>query len=456
MTSTASLSRTSSNRSRLSRRSVLGLLAAGGASVGAGCTRGYGQVSGSVPDQYRKRLHLVAWHSFGSTNGGETLDKLVKKFNRSQSDIYLEAQYQGGYEQSQQKLSAAIVGHQIPDLAILSEVTWRQMHLADALEPLENYFDSELKPDDYIEEFIKEGTVKGHIWWLPYARSTPLFYFNKSIFKSAGLPQRAPHTWDEFRKWAPEIKKVKAGGQHTMPLALNGGNSAWFFQCNMWEWDAHFSKGLDITLDQSNGISAANWMTEFIRRDNAAYLTSDSQTDFGNQAAAAGMLSTASLAQINDLAKENKFEVGTGMVPKHDKFGCCTGGSGWGVMAKTSRKRKQAAFEFLKFLAKPENAATWTIETGYLPIVKKAQQDPRLVHLMKKDPNFTTSLRQLPKCKTQDLARLIIPDSSNFMDRAFEQLYSSGQSPRKSFGQLADKLRKKADLMEDKYRSHYK
>ena len=78
-----------------------------------------------------------------------------------------------------------------------------------------------------------------------------------------------------------------------------------------------------------------------------------------------------------------------------------------------------------------------------------------LVKLMAEDPNFSTSLRQLPKTRTQDLARLVIPDASNFMDQSFETLYSSGISPKKSFDQLAKKMRRKAALLEDNFRAHY-
>jgi len=30
---------------------------------------------------------------------------------------------------------------------------------------------------------------------VPYARSTPLFYYNKDHYAAAGLPDRAPETW---------------------------------------------------------------------------------------------------------------------------------------------------------------------------------------------------------------------------------------------------------------------
>jgi sn-glycerol 3-phosphate transport system substrate-binding protein len=440
--------------STFSRRGALGLLGAAAIGAAAGCARDYTQVDGAVPAKYRKRQHLIAWHSFGGTTG-EALVKMINAFNDSQDEIYIEGQYQGSYEETQQKLSAAIIARQIPDLTVLSEVTWRAMHLADALEPLESYFDNELSPDDYIEQFITEGTVKDHIWWLPFARSTPLFYFNKSVFAKAGLPARAPKTWDEFQEWAPKIKKVDAGNGKVMPLALDGGYSAWYFQGNMWQWKAHYSNSLDIELDSQRGIAAATWMANFIRKDKAAYLSAKSSIDFSNQAAAAALMSTASLAQTTELAKSSKFELGTGFMPEHDQFGCPTGGSGWGIMAHAPKSRKQAAFEFLKYLGRPENSASWTIATGYLPIVKQAQKDPRLVKLVAKDPNFSTSLKQLPKTKTQDLARLVIPDASNFMDESFETLYSSNISPKKSFDQLAKKMRRKAALLEDNFRAHY-
>ncbi|QDP97905.1 ABC transporter substrate-binding protein [Microlunatus elymi] len=440
---------------KFGRRGLLGLMGGAAAAMATGCSRDFSQVGGSaVPGKFGNRVHLIAWHSYGGSTG-KALQTIVDAFNNSQSDVYVETQFQGSYEDTQQKLSATIIARQIPDLTVLSEVTWRAMHLADALEPLNDYFDDELQPSDYIDQFIEEGTVKGKIWWLPFARSTPLFYFNKSVFTKAGLPGRSPETWDEFAEWAPAIKKVTVGKSNVMPLALDGGYSAWYFQGNMWQWKAHYSDGLDIQLDSPEGIAAATWMADFIRKHKAAYLSAKSSIDFGNQAAAAALMSTASLAQTTELAKASKFDLGTGFMPKHDQFGCPTGGSGWGIMTKATTERKQAAFEFLKFLGRPENSASWTMATGYLPIVKKAQQDPRLVELVNKDPNFSTSLRQLPKTKTQDLARLVIPDASNFMDESFETLYSSNIAPEKSFAQLAKKMRRKADLLEDNFRAHY-
>ena len=445
---------------QVTRRHALGLF--GAAAAGAwtlglgGCNRDYRQASGgSVPPQYANRLHLVAWHSFGG-NLSTALAELVEDFHASQNDIYVELQFQGAYEASQQKLAAGIIAKLIPDLAVLSEVTWRQMHLADALEPLEGYFDSTFSPDDYIQQFITEGTVQGHIWWLPFARSTPMFYYNKDVFASAGLPDRAPDTWDEYLEWVPQINKVPLpSGGTVAPLALAGTYSAWVFQGNMWAWNASYSDGLDIKLDSAEGLAAGQWMADFVHQAKGGYLTANQQIDFGNGVAAAATMSTASLTQTAQLAQAAKFDMGTGFLPAHESFGCPTGGSGWGILAAAPDVRKQAAFELMKFLGRPENSATWTIASGYLPIVTEAQSDPRLVELVEKDPNYSTSLKQLPKTKQQDLARLVIPDASNFMDDSFELLYSSSTSVEDVFGRLARKLRSRGGLIEENYHAHY-
>lgn len=442
---------------RLPRRTVLGLIGGAAAVATTGCAREFRQASGgSVPAEFASRKHIVAWHSFGG-NLEKALNQLVDEFHKSQSDIYVELQFQGSYEASQQKLAGAIIAKQIPDMTVLSEVTWRQMHLADALEPLEGYFsDAGISTGDYIKQFIDEGTVQGHLWWAPFARSTPMFYFNRSVLAKAGLPDRGPKTWDEYLEWAPDITGVTSpsGGQ-VSPLTLGGGYSAWYFQGNMWQWKGNYSDGLTIKLDEPAGLEAGQWIVDFIHKAKAAYLSANNQIDFGNGAAAATLMSTASLTRTQQLADASKFDLGTAFLPAHEAFGCPTGGSGWGIMTAAPDDRKKAAFEFISFLGKPENSAFWTIVSGYLPIVKAAQKDSRLVDLVKKNPNYSTSLRQLPKTAPQDLARLVIPDASNFMDNSFETLYSSNASVEDVFGRLAKKMRTRGGLIEENYHAHY-
>lgn len=438
-----------------SRRGFLTAAGLTGAALVSGCGDGrFRQTVGVLPDKFHDREHLVFWHSFGGANL-EVLNALTDKFNQSQTDIYVENQFQGSYERTMQKLATAIVAHQIPDMVVLSEITWRKMHLADTLEPYDDYFDDDLRPDMFIDQFIDEGTVQGKLWWMPFARSTPLFFFNRTLFQKAGLPAGGPESWEQLREWAPAIMRQKTRAGHARVFALTSQYASWYLQSNIWTWGGHYSQDLDVMLDSEQNIAAGQWMVDFIRKDGAAYLSQKMDQDMGTGVAAAYLGSTGGLKQATELAKGGGYEVGTAFLPQHDgNFGCPTGGSGIGVLRYAPTSRKKAAWEFLKFLARPENSAHWTVATGYLPVVKAAQREPELIKATK-DPNYMTALRQLPKTKPQDVVRPVVSNVGDMMDQALTKLYSSDASVRDVFGRLDKQLQSRANLILDNYRKHY-
>ena len=73
---------------------------------------------------------------------------------------------------------------------------------------------------DFVESLWKEGVRQGNQYWIPFARSTPLFYYNADMFKAAGLPDRGPKTWTEFSEWAPKLVKMDGS---TMKVAAFAG-----------------------------------------------------------------------------------------------------------------------------------------------------------------------------------------------------------------------------------------
>ena len=60
-------------------------------------------------------IHLVFWHGMSGTNG-EIINYIVETFNESHDGIEVEAQYQGSYEESINKLKAAMRTQDGPDI----------------------------------------------------------------------------------------------------------------------------------------------------------------------------------------------------------------------------------------------------------------------------------------------------------------------------------------------------
>ena len=96
------------------------------------------------------RTRVLFWSSWGGKNG-EGMQKLVDDFNNSQTDIFVENQFQGSYEETAQKLTAALAARQVPDMASLSEVTWNRFYINQTLQDLDGYFTkANLDPTDYV------------------------------------------------------------------------------------------------------------------------------------------------------------------------------------------------------------------------------------------------------------------------------------------------------------------
>ena len=119
---------------------------------------------------------------------------------------------------------------------------------------------------------------------MPFARSTPLFYYNKDGFKDAGLTD-APKTWDEFVAVAPQL--VKKDGDTVTRSAFahpsSGSYIAWLFQGVVWQYGGEYSDAdFNIKINQGGSIAAGNMYRSSVV-DGWASTPSDPDADFLNQ-----------------------------------------------------------------------------------------------------------------------------------------------------------------------------
>jgi sn-glycerol 3-phosphate transport system substrate-binding protein len=55
----------------------------------------------------------------------------------------------------------------------------------------------------------------------------------------------------------------------------------------------------------------------------------------------------------------------------------------------------QAAWQFMKFVAEPEQQVTWHEGTGYFPVRVDLADNPELMSFWEENPNFLTAIEQL-------------------------------------------------------------
>ena len=129
---------------------------------------------------------ITFWHSMGGVNG-EAIDTLVKKFNdENEYGITVDAQYQGEYDDSLNKLKSAQIGNMGADLVQVYEIGTRFMIDSGWIVPMQQMIDADSYDVSEIEPNLAAYyTIDNELYSMPFNSSTPIMYYNKDITSPA-------------------------------------------------------------------------------------------------------------------------------------------------------------------------------------------------------------------------------------------------------------------------------
>jgi len=85
--------------------------------------------------------------------------------------------------------------------------------------------------------------------------------------------------------------------------------------------------------------------------------------------------STGNLAAVK---KSATFDFGVAMLPGNKRLGSPTGGGNFYLFKDSSDEEKAAALKLIKFMTSPEQAARWSIATGYVGVSQAAYETSAL------------------------------------------------------------------------------
>jgi sn-glycerol 3-phosphate transport system substrate-binding protein len=431
--------------SHVTRRVFLkGMLAGSGAVLLAACGAASETEEGAdAPDEVSETGSQVSITYWGSFSGalGEAEQELVDNFNASQEDIVLNYEYQGSYEDTAQKFQAALRADTIPDVVLLSDVWWFGFYLANAIRSFDELIDEvDVSFSDYEPVLLNEGVRQGEHFWIPFARSTPLFYYNKQMWEEAGLPDRAPENWEEFMEWAPGLV---SGDRMAFAHPNSASYVAWLFQGVVWQFGGQYSdQDFNMTMLDENTVRAGQFYSDTVNDMGWAFLSSDLNQDFIGGAVASMMASTGGLAGIQEAAE---FEVGVGFLPEMENFGCPTGGAGFALPTDTPEEKQLAVMRFIDFATNEEGSTFWAKNTGYMPVNLNAVESEEMQSFFEENPNFRTAVEQLPKTQAQDAARVFVPNGDQIIGRGLERILVDGEDVATVFGEVNSELEEAAE-----------
>ncbi|SEG28052.1 ABC transporter substrate-binding protein [Paenibacillus sp. UNC499MF] len=407
--------------------------------------------SGSGPKK------VVFWHAMGGANT-KVVDQLVADYNASQDKIKVEAVFQGSYDDLLSKLKASMGTKEGPSVVQMYEIGSRFMIDSKMVTPMQNFIDADKYDLTQLEPNITGYyTFNDKLFSMPFNTSNPVLYYNKDLFKAAGLdPEKPPVTYEEFQKAAEAISKTgKATGGN---FAIYGWFMEQFFANQGAEYinngNGRKEMATQSLVNSEAGVQTLTWWKNMV--DSKALNNLGRKTDDSKKAFSAGQVgmildSTAALKGLVDSSK-GKFEVGTGFLPKPANAkdgGVVVGGASLWIMNDRAEDEQKATWDFIKFLTSPKEQAYWHINTGYFPITKKAYDEQSVKDNMKNFPQFQTAVDQLHQTKlntaTQGAVMGVFPEARQIVEGAIEEVLNNKKSPKEALDAAAKDITSKIE-----------
>jgi sn-glycerol 3-phosphate transport system substrate-binding protein len=350
----------------------------------------------------------IAWWHAMSGELGRQLGILAADFNASQSDYRIVPSYKGNYTETVTAAIFAFRSHGQPAIVQVNEIATATMMAAKgAIYPV-----FELMRDQ-SEAFSAAAylpavsgyysDVDGNMLSFPFNSSTPILYYNKDLFRAAGLdPEVAPKTWPEVGAAAQRLRAAGAacGFTTSWPSWINVENFSAFHNLPI-STKANGFDGLDAELNFNNPVMVrhiaqlAEWQTD--KRFDYGGRATTAEPRFQNGECGIFMGSSATRA---DIKANSKFEVGYGMLPYWpDVAGAPQNSTIGGATLWVLRGRPAAEYsgvaKFFAFLSKPEVQARWHQNTGYLPVTRAAFELTRSQGFYDRNPGTAISIEQI-------------------------------------------------------------
>jgi sn-glycerol 3-phosphate transport system substrate-binding protein len=352
-------------------------------------------------------IQLNFWHAMGG-NLGELVDELVARFNDSQDEIVVTATFQGSYDDTYNALLAAFETGGEPNIIQNFDLASQTMIDTGRLVPAwqlaqEDGYSLDIVVPAVRDYYSDENGMVG----LAFNSSTPLLYYNVEMFEEAGVEMpEGSMTFSEFKALCDELLAAEVA-----PYCFTHGQVGWYFEQMLAnsgglyfnENNGRTGRPTEVVFNQGQGVEVFDFLTSVILEDYAPNVGNNTWTEtdstFLTEQAAIQIDSTSDVSLIENA----EFEVGTAYIPHSDsseRNGVIIGGAALWLIDSGDAAINDAAWQFMKFMAEPEQQVTWHTGSGYFPVRTDLDDNEELQAFWAENPNFVTAIEQLATTDT--------------------------------------------------------
>ncbi|MEQ5208068.1 sn-glycerol-3-phosphate ABC transporter substrate-binding protein UgpB [Proteus sp. fly-1067] len=389
------------------------------------------------------KTQIEWWHAMGGALG-QKVNQIASDFNASQSEYEIKPVYKGTYAETMTSAVASFRAKNQPAIVQVFEVgTASMMGAKKAVFPVYQLMEKTNEPFDpnsYLSTVTGYYTTSdGQMMSLPFNSSTPVLYYNKVLFKKAGIDQ-PPKTWKEMEvvsqklldsgvkcgfttTWQSWTQIENFGARNNLPIATKNNGF----------------DGLDTTFlfNKTPFVAHIQQMADWSKSGIFKYggRQSDSMPLFYTQECAMVMESSAGFAGIKENMKG--IDIGVSQLPYDDTLvqkpaNTIIGGASLWVMSGRPDAEYNGVAKFFTYLSSPEVQADWHQATGYLPVTKAAYALTQQQGFYQQNPGADTAILQMttsePTANSKGLRFGNFLQTREIVDEELEKVWSGKQS----------------------------
>jgi multiple sugar transport system substrate-binding protein len=328
------------------------------------------------------KVHLRYWMITGMK---EIMPRYATTFSASQDTITVETTLIP-WQEHEKKILTAILSGDPPD--VVNQVTpvpkWASRM---ALMALDDYIARDgFDTSQFFPSLWKEMKWQGHTFALPVFSGSFALFYNKKLFREAGLdPDRPPRTWDEVRECNARLVRTDEQGRIVrMGFIPNYGNIM-TAMLMAWELGAKFlsDDGKTVSLDNPEAVRGLDWTVQFYRdyprQDVAAFMAGFGFADqhgFIAEKVAMMVLDNTFPDQIRIYRPD--LDYGIALIPTFPGCPTASASGSWWMAIPRGAKNPEAAWQFIKYAAgkQAQLDEVLTMEGSLFPANRLAATDP--------------------------------------------------------------------------------
>lgn len=325
-----------------------------------GCSKGGSQEKKEAKEG--EKTVITFWNGFTGSDK-ETLEALVKEYNET-NDKNIEVDMTiMPWDSLYQKLSTVLSVGEGPDMLAMATERIGTYAEPGAFAEVNDVYEEGIVDESVIPETLKENLkYDGKYYGVPMNFATLLLYYNKTMFKDAGLdPEAPPATWEELEQYAQQI--VDKTGNYGFDMAVKETTPMWCIM--LW------GNGGDI-IEDGKAVFNSDQNVETITR----WAENIRDKKFGPEVLTGGEIDKLFESQKLGMYfcgpwATNGFEnagidFGVAQAPKGPQEQV-TQANGVGLYLTSSSKKQEAVYDFFGWWNSKETQTKWSVGTGFPP-----------------------------------------------------------------------------------------